>query len=360
MSKAVNILQLTTSTDMGGAENIVLNIIKNKSSKFNYILVSLKGDGYLHKKASQYEITSYFLNLCNPFNFFKLNRIIKKHHIDIIQTHGITAQTLVSLVPNAKNTILISTMHGINDFSNSIKSLLFRMSNKKVNYWISVTYAGAFLLQNQYHISAEKIHTIHNGIQPFNGYHNASPQSSSQLRVLTVANLKKIKGHETLLQAAKILWDQGKRDIRFIFVGRDDFGGKLQHKATEFGISEMIEFAGFQSDIQKWYLDADIFCLPSISEGLPVAILEAMHAGLPVISTPVGGIPEAIQHEKTGILVPPGDPEKLCESILRLANNPQLQQQLIQSAKKTASEAFSLTGMIDNYENFYTRILQVY
>ncbi len=133
--------------------------------------------------------------------------------------------------------------------------------------------------------------------------------------------------------------------------------GKLENLAETLGVSEMIEFAGFHTNVKSWYQSADIFCLPSWSEGMPVSILEAMSAGLVVIASQVGGIPELIEHEHSGFLMPPGDPERLCELITRAIEDRRFVQYLTKNARNRVLKEFSLNRMVTEYETLYYRIV---
>ncbi len=352
--KPVNVMQVTTSSDIGGAENLVLKMMAHKSDRVNYTLVCLKGEGILIQEAAKYNVPGYLLNLYNPFSLYKLGRIIKKHKIGLVQTHGITAQVITLFFKRRRSVPVISTLHGIHDFENPIKSWLFKVTQKDICQWISVTKTGADQILEKYNLPVDKVAVIYNGIQPIDV---TKVKKDGKIKVLTVANLKKIKGHITLLQTAKLFKDRGNTSIQFVFLGRDDMNGKLESQVEILGVSDMIEFAGFHTDVKPWYQNADIFCLPSWSEGMPVSILEAMSAGLVVIATQVGGIPELIEHEHSGLLMPPGDPEKLYELIKRVIEDNRFVQYLTENARNKVLKEFSINKMVTEYETLYNRIV---
>ncbi len=192
--KPVNVMQVTTSSDIGGAENLVLKMMAHKSDKVNYTLVCLKGEGILIQEAAKYNVPGYLLNFYNPLSLYKLGSIIKKHKIDLIQTHGITAQVVTLFFKHRRSVPVISTLHGIHDFENPMKSWLFKMTQKDICQWISVTKTGADQILGKYNLPSDKISVIYNGIHPFDV--NKVTQHG-KTRVLTVASLKKIKGHIT-------------------------------------------------------------------------------------------------------------------------------------------------------------------
>ncbi len=164
--------------------------------------------------------------------------------------------------------------------------------------------------------------------------------------VCTVANVTSLKGIDILLQAAVKLVD-GRSNVYFAVVGQKlgtqrDFVTKLENEIRACGMASHFILCGHRDDIYHLLQDCDVFVLPSLSEGTPISILEAMAIGVPVIATAVGGIPEQIEHEKSGLLVSPGDPDSIVEAILRLLDNPELGTQLTRRAEKCVRERFSL------------------
>ncbi|RYD02072.1 hypothetical protein N752_26850 [Desulforamulus aquiferis] len=131
----------------------------------------------------------------------------------------------------------------------------------------------------------------------------------------TIARLASQKGLSYFLKAASLLKDY---QVNFLIVGDGPLMEALQKEAVDLGIQNRVTFAGRREDIPEIMSIIDIFVLPSITEGLPLTILEAMAAGKPVVATQVGGIPEAIVQGKTGLMVPPKDPEALAVSLAGL------------------------------------------
>jgi glycosyltransferase involved in cell wall biosynthesis len=130
----------------------------------------------------------------------------------------------------------------------------------------------------------------------------------------------------------------------------------LRQKAERLSLSGMVGFAGPVIDVLPHYHAADIFVLPSRSEGLPNVVLEAMASGLPVIATAVGGVPDIVQDRVSGLLVPPGDAGALRCALRELIENPHLSEDIGARARQDAVERFSLAAVADSYSKLYLEL----
>ena len=145
--------------------------------------------------------------------------------------------------------------------------------------------------------------------------------------------------------------------LRLVYAGTGRAVAETRELTTQLGLDGRTEFTGWlESERKRAVLaDATIFVLPSYVEGVPMALLEAMSLGLPVIATPVGGVPEIVTHEVDGLLVPPGDVAALAAAIARLMNEPQLRERLGRAARETIATRFSLDTSVEQLLGFYRR-----
>src|SRR3954447_2458303 len=137
------------------------------------------------------------------------------------------------------------------------------------------------------------------------------------LLVATVANLRTQKDYPTMLTAARRLADTGE-PVRFVSVGQGPLAGQLEAERDRLGLGERFRFLGYREDPVRVLVAADVFCLSSRFEGLPISMLEAMAAGLPVVATRVGGVPTVITDGREGRLVPAGDPAALAAAVAEM------------------------------------------
>jgi glycosyltransferase involved in cell wall biosynthesis len=174
-----------------------------------------------------------------------------------------------------------------------------------------------------------------------NGHVPDSP-GLGPLRLLFVGRYGQRKGCPELIAALAQARAAGT-DATLRFVGREEYDGEeriLREDVEQFGVGTVVEFAGVKEGaaLADCYAEAQVLCLPSRREGVPLVLLEAMSFGLPVIATPVGGIADYVDHEDNGLLVPPGDIDALAVSISMLAADPELRDRLGQEGRRRIAE----------------------
>lgn len=189
--------------------------------------------------------------------------------------------------------------------------------------------------------------------------------TTSQPNLCVVANINYDKGQDVLLHALGKLRKHNKR-FTCVFVGSYEYQkGTKNHEYYEhllqlidrYDLHKSIRFAGFVEDVRPYLATGDIFILPSRTEGLPIALLEAMAMGLPVIATRVGGIPEVVVDNETGILVPPDDPDRLAESIIQFMENTRLQKQYGESGFRRVNSRFDVRLETERYHKLYQTLI---
>jgi L-malate glycosyltransferase len=203
-------------------------------------------------------------------------------------------------------------------------------------------------------VSARRISVVPNGLE----LSRFAPRTwrSKLRRVAMVANLRPEKGHSTLIDAAAIVLRRFP-DARFDIVGDGPERARLQGAVISRGLSSAVSFLGHVEDVPLRLAAADVFVLPSESEAFPNAVLEAMGATLPVVATPVGGILEVVEHQRTGLLVPPRDPLALADAICRLFTAPAEARALASAGRALVESRYSFDRMVASIEQLYEREL---
>ena len=181
-------------------------------------------------------------------------------------------------------------------------------------------------------------------------------KSDSGSAIATVAHLSPEKGLGDLLEAIEILKRESTR-VHLYLVGDGHLKATLVEKAKRLGINEVVTFCGFRSDAEALMKQFDIFCLPSLSEGLSSAIMAAMASQLPVVATTVGGIPELVADGETGLLVPAGDPVSLAKALRRLLENPGLRLRMGRAGRERIEKSFTVERKIAATEKSYRKLL---
>jgi glycosyltransferase involved in cell wall biosynthesis len=200
----------------------------------------------------------------------------------------------------------------------------------------------------------DKLHVVRCGIDA-RAFASRRQRTPGPLQVLTVGRLVPGKGHALLLQALYLLRARGV-EVEATIVGDGPERDGLEALASELMLQRQVRFAGAvgQDELPVWYERADAFCLPTLAEGLGVVLLEAMAAGLPVVSTRVMGVPEVVGDEATGLLVSPGRADQLADALERLAASPELCERLGRHGRMRVDNEFSLdaatTRLIELFE----------
>lgn len=171
-----------------------------------------------------------------------------------------------------------------------------------------------------------------------------------------VAHLSPEKGHNTLLQAVSILKDTFPH-VRLVIVGDGQLRQELEARVAALELDRQVIFTGFRTDSDALMKQFDVFCMPSLSEGLSSAILSAMANGIPVVSTSVGGIPELVVDGETGFLVPPERPELLAGALEKLLEDGSLRQRFGTAGRKRIAASFTVSQKLDRTEQAYLNLL---
>lgn len=216
---------------------------------------------------------------------------------------------------------------------------------------------------NKEKIPAKQLTTIYNGIDmdSFNSnVDTLAVRKSLGLPPLgqvvgTIARLAPQKGVTYFLRAASLLKDY---QVNFIVVGDGPLREQLERETVELGLQDRVTFAGQRDNIPAVLPVFDIFVLPSVTEGLPLTILEAMATARPVVATTVGGIPEVIQEGKNGLLVAPRDPEALAVALAGLLAERERAARMGAAGKSLVQERFTVASMVEKTVNLYLSVLE--
>ena len=181
-------------------------------------------------------------------------------------------------------------------------------------------------------------------------------EAGQKLKVGTVAHLSPEKGHHVLLEAAARIVSRFP-EVIFVLVGKGELMPQLQETIRELDIEDHVIFTGFRCDSEALMKEFDIFCLPSLSEGLSSAILVAMASSLPVVATQVGGIPELVVDGETGLLVPSNDADQLAAALIKVLGSEGVRRRMGQAGRRRVEQNFTLQRKLDQTEQLYLTLL---
>jgi glycosyltransferase involved in cell wall biosynthesis len=209
-------------------------------------------------------------------------------------------------------------------------------------------------------ISPTGIEIVANGVELAAGRPDAVRSElglgSSDTLLLAVGNLYPVKGHRYLIEAVSQLATR-RSALHLAIAGRGNELASLQAQADATGLSGRVHFLGLRNDVADLLAAADVFIHPSLSEGLPIAVLEAMTAGRPVVATAVGDVLAALGGGEAGVIVAPGDAAALAVAIESLLNDPERARSLASRARSRALVHYGVLQMVSSYERIYHRLV---
>lgn len=299
----------------------------------------------------------------------KIVEYVRENDINIIHAHNLRADVIggmTSLVSG--QVILISTKCNMSYMPGQRDWLL-----KNVFYWPVIFLPDHVItvsedLRQQFisrlRINPNKVSTIYTGIdlekyfQPDsrNEIRNQFGHSPEEIILTYVGRLIEGKDLDGLLTSASIVLSQYK-EVNFLFVGDGPHMSSLKTHAKKLGIQSKVTFTGFRKDIPKILAASDIFVFPSIREGLPQSLIEAMAAGKPVVTTNAGGILEIVEPNVSGLVVPPHDPDLFAKAICTLIEQKDLREELAKNGKTFVNQRFKLETMVNEYDRLYRSCL---
>lgn len=252
------------------------------------------------------------------------------------------------------------TEHNLWDRYSRISGVLNRLTFRLNSHVFAVS--GAVLESVNCSRKCPPITVVRNGISSTPTESLAEPRRIMGLKAAdvvigTVANLHPKKGLDVLLRATKLILEEFP-DLYCVLIGRDDGDGhRLASIAEDLQINSRLLWMGCRQDARSLIRGLDIFVLPSHFEGLPIALLEAMEAGVPTVATSVGGIPEVIVHGKTGVLVRKGDVAGLSTAITALLQDPEQRRQIGTAARNHIHQMFNVDRTASAYLEQYFRLV---
>lgn len=364
-----NVLHLINYLGSGGSEIYIYTLAKklhNKKSNF-YIAYSEEGKGI--KLFEDLGIKTIKFQMNSPFDLNaakELKRLCKELSIDVIHTHFLRENYISILSKLLGNKVrIINTRHML--FENS-KSVI--MTNKFFTKFndslIAVSSSVKDQLIEDEGINKNKVKLIYTGID-LDEWNKSIPLTfrdefkipKDEILITTIARFSKEKGHEFLIDSIKYFKDYIKMQnldlpFKFVLVGEGELLDNIIDKAKSLQISKDIIFTGYRRDIENILKSSDIFVLPSNNEAFGLSIIEAMAAGLPVITTDSGGTREIINKSlNNGILIEYGDKQKLAEGLVSLLQDTKLREQYITNGYKVLRENFNLEKTIEETYNLY-------
>ena len=368
-SKPLPMLFLTTSGVIGGAERTILYLIRALSrQKYRITVLTLTGPDDLVERATALGIEAHNLKLKSPWQVYRLIRLLPifRRRYKVLYSFLFHANVVGRILGRFYGVpIIVSGQRNV-----EVERRLWRkwLDTLTANWLADVVVGNSQAIADwllEQGVSGAKIQVIMNGVDV--DELKRSPDEIQRVRinlqvpkdatmVSTVAHFSRKKGHRYLIEAAKLLSRQEKQ-IVYVLVGDGRSRQAIEEFARSLEVDGLIRFVGSVREPAAIVAASDFFVLPSLWEGMPNAVMEAMALGKAVIATRVGGVPELVAHNESGILVPPGDAEALARAIEDLIDNPVKRERLAGCARQLVADKFRLEHTVEQTENLFETLI---
>jgi glycosyltransferase involved in cell wall biosynthesis len=360
----LRIVHLVDSLDCGGAEQVVASLATRQSEHGHSVrVVCLRGLGPYPVDLGALRLAGVaIMALEKPegFDWRTLRRMIRylaAEPADVLHAHNHVVHHYGAVAGRvARVGAVISTVHGSSSLRMSRTAhALFWFACSISDKVVSVCAPVDAVFRKSFPLRDAKYHVVDNGIDLSRFLAIADRRSCENVVFGTIGRFDAVKDHENLLRAFALVRRRNPQ-VRLRLLGEGSLGENLRMLARSLSIESDVYFEGFSLDTPKFLSALDVYVIPSRSEGLPLTLLEAMGAGLPIVATAVGAIPDIVNHGQSGWLCPPADPERLAEA-MELATQAPDRPSIGARSRQTVAIHYSVERMARDYENLYATLL---
>jgi glycosyltransferase involved in cell wall biosynthesis len=363
----LRVAQLIESDGPGGAERVVVQLARTlqKAGASSVAFLPADGEGWLARELAGSGIAIEYFRVDRPVSpacARALSTAFRKHRIDVAHSHEFSMAVYGSYASWRTGVPHVITMHGSTYFAARLRRrLAMRAAIALSGQTVAVSNRLAQAMSRTLWVRESRIDTIANGVQyvrpPRTTLRHELHLGPDDRLLVSVGNLYPVKGHRHLIDALAML-AAGHPAVHLAISGRGELAQALAAQARDAGLESRVHLLGLRSDIPAILEAADIFVLPSLSEGLPLALLEAMFAGRPIVASDVGEIGFAVGFGQAGILVEPGNPGALARALDSILRDPNLGRELGTRAAARAAAEYDVTLMVRRYAATYRKLLR--
>jgi glycosyltransferase involved in cell wall biosynthesis len=366
------VCQLLHSLNVGGAEVLAARLARKLRDTHRFVFACLDGQGSLAEQLRDEGFPVWELRRKPGFDWRcsrRLAELLRSERVDLVHAHqytpffyGATARVLGPRPP------ILFTEHGrwFPDFPRRKRMLANRLLLERRDRVVGVGKSVRQALIRNEGLPADRVGVIHNGVdlavyaeRPDRraDARRALGVSEDEFVIIQVARLDALKDHPTAVRAFERV-ARSRPDAVLVLVGEGPEEGAIREEVRRRGLGARVRFLGLRTDVDDLLSGSELFLLSSVSEGIPVTLIEAMGAALPVVATRVGGVGEVVDDGVTGLLAPSGDDDRLSEHILGLAEDPGRRARMGRAGRERALSHFSERRMHDGYLRLYEEMLR--
>jgi glycosyltransferase involved in cell wall biosynthesis len=358
----LRVLHINTERTWRGGEQQTLSLAHGLATRGHESQLCVQPGRELHQRAAAAGLTCHPIAMrveWDPLAIARIARLIRTRAFDIVHMHTSHAHTIgviaARLARRAKTVVSRRVDFSIYRHALSLSGFKYRHG---VDRYIAISQAVKSALVKD-GIDAARIDIVHSGIDPDRLANAGAPLERARFGIPesvplvgTVAHMAWHKGLETLVDAAPEIV-RLRPDAHIVLVGDGELRQELGARAHAGPVADRIHFAGFQKDVAPWHRAFDVFVMPSVMEGLCTSILDAFSLRKPVVASAVGGIPELVHHDRTGLLVPPRDAGALAAAIVGLLGDPARAARLGAQAHALLLADFTVDSMVEGTLSIY-------
>lgn len=365
----LRVLWLIKGLGPGGAEHLLLSTARvADAERFRFqIAYLLPWKTTLVERLAQAGVPSLCLDAPderNPAWALRLRRLLIEGRFDVVHVHspyvaGI-AQLVMRSLPRRRQSPMVTTEHNVWSShplpTRALNTATFPLARAQVAVSEAVRGSIPRPLRRRVEVVVHGVDV--KAIQERRGDRARIRAelgiSDEEVVVCTIANLRRQKGYPDLLAAARTVVDAGAQAV-FVIVGQGQLEEEIRERQRQLGLGDRVRLLGYRPDAMSILAGSDMFALASTHEGYPIAVMEALSIGLPIVATSVGGVPEAVRPGVDGFIVTPGDPGALAQAILRLVSDAPLRKQMGEAAR-TRSGRYDISRAVRRLEEIYLEV----
>ena len=356
----MKIIQIMSQFAFGGAEIMCENLIYAlRDKEIEVIAISLY---HLHtpitERLEKSGIEVRYLQKKKGLDFSmikKLGRVFKEEKPDAVHSHVSASKYAMIASKKARIGCRVHTIHSIAEkddgwVSRKINKLLFKFFGV-IPVALSPIVKESVL--KEYKLGNESVPIVYNGIDLSKCLPKQNYSIKNQLKILHIGRFVEVKNHKGLIRAFSIFHEKHENSVLQL-IGDGELREEIQRLVIEMNLQDSVQFLGLQDNVYNYLNEADIFVLPSLYEGIPMTLIEAMGTGLPIVATNVGGIPNMLQNGKNAVLVE-NDVEKIVQGLAFFAESEENRRIFGENAKITSGK-FSSKVMAEEYLKIYKKM----
>ncbi|MBN2000455.1 glycosyltransferase family 4 protein [candidate division KSB1 bacterium] len=350
----------------GGGEIWMLRTLDGLARRGHDVFLLCRPGTELARRAEKMGIQVFTIRIrgdFDPFTIWQTARLLRRLKIQIVLTNMDKELRFAGIGAKLVGGIVVIPRRGIDyPLKNKIQ---YRFSyNRLADHLLANSRATRqALLQNAPWLDPDRITVIYNGIDPAPFFGPALRDIRSELGIPAddavfgfVGQLDERKGIFCLLNAFKMAASQ--YPARLLLAGEGPMEAEILCFIKENGLADRVFLLGFMNDVSELYKNMDVFILPSLWEGFGIVLIEAMAAGKPVVTTAVSSMPEIVQHEKTGLVVPVNNAHDLADALLKLMKDRHLARRMGEKGRNRVLQLFTMEKMLDSLEQLFEKLLE--